>query len=135
MQKIMQKALMPLLALLLCCTVSGCSVLGTRPFEGLRESDVASVTVRMIPPDTELRLTEAEIETFLELLRQTVVYQRDDSYTEYDGQAVLFTVTGTDGTVTTINAYSPFLIIDDRGYRCGYTPCQALSSFANGLRK
>ena len=48
-------------------------------------------------------------------------------------KAVLFTVIFTDGTVTDVTAYNPFLIIDGTGYRTAYEPCEALNRFANEL--
>ena len=57
----------------------------------------------------------------------------DQSYTEYAGQAVQFTVTFVDGTETEVTDYNPFLIIDGTGWRTAYAPCEALNRFANEL--
>ena len=62
-----------------------------------------------------------------------VIYQKDDSYTEYAGQGVTYTLTMTDGTQTTVMAYNPFLVIDGVGYRTKYQPCEALNGYANRL--
>ena len=68
-----------------------------------------------------------------EYLSQVVIYDRDDSYTEYAGQGVVFTLHMTDGSTTDVMAYNPFLVIDGVGYRTKYEPCEALSRYANQL--
>ena len=47
----------------------------------------------------------------------------NNSYTEYAGQGVIFTLTMEDGTQTEIMAYNPFLVIDGVGYKTKYEPC------------
>ena len=66
-------------------------------------------------------------------MNDVVIYQQDNSYTEYAGQAAAFTLTMTDGTQTEITAYSPFLVIDGVGYKTKHEPCEALSRYANEL--
>lgn len=105
-----------------------------QPFQELTARDIQSVKVGLYPPGAEFTLTREEIEELAPLLNGVVVYQRDDSYREYDGQACLFTLTLADGSRTTVNAYNPFLIVDGVGRRCEYGPCEALSHFANTLR-
>ena len=108
---------------------------GTRPFRDLTVGDIQSVKLELYPPDVEFTLTREEIEELAPLLNGVVVYQRDDSYREYDGQACLFTLTLADGSRITVEAYNPFLIVDGVGRRCEYGPCEALSHFANTLRE
>ena len=86
-----------------------------------------------MPPDVTLELDEAEIETLAELLGDLRITWPDQSYTEYAGQAVQFTVTFSDGTETEVADYNPFLIIDGTGWRTAYEPCEALNRFANEL--
>lgn len=86
-----------------------------------------------MPPDVTLELDEAEMETLAELLRDLRITRPDQSYTEYIGQAVQFTVTFADGTETEVMDYNPFLIIDGTGWRTAYGPCEALNNFANDL--
>ena len=74
-----------------------------------------------------------KIAELAELLQAQVVYRRDGSYTEYDGQAVTFTLELTGGATRQVTAYNPFLIIDGVGYRCKYEPCEALNRYANRL--
>ncbi len=95
---------------------------GRRPFRGLEAADIAAATVLVGPPDVTLELDAGEIET-----------RPDQSYSEYAGQTVLFTVTMADGTAANVTAYNPFLIIDGTGWRTAYAPCEALNRFANEL--
>lgn len=87
----------------------------------------------MLPPDQTVRLTAEQIEALLPLLCDVVAFQRDDSWNEYDGQAVTFTISKQDGTQTNVMAYAPFIVLDGVGRRCRYGPCEALNQFANDL--
>ena len=87
----------------------------------------------MGPPDVTLELDAGEIETLADLLADVRITRPDQSYSEYAGQTVLFTVTMADGTAANVTAYNPFLIIDGTGWRTTYAPCEALNRFANEL--
>ena len=106
---------------------------GRRPFRELEAADIAAASVTLMPPDVTLELDEAEIETLTELLGDLRITWPDQSYTEYAGQAVQFTVTFADGTETEVADYNLFLIIDGTGWRTAYEPCEALNHFANEL--
>lgn len=106
---------------------------GKKPYKDLDAAQIMSVTVRLAPPDTTVQITD--IEEFAAYLKDIVIYHEDNSYTEYNGQSVTFTLTMTDGTQTSIMAYNPFLVIDGVGYKTKYEPCEALSSYANRLLK
>lgn len=104
---------------------------GRRPYKNLDAAQLASASVQLLPPDETVQITElGELAGYLS---DVVIYRKDDSYTEYAGQAVIFTLTMADGTRTSIMAYNPFLVIDGVGYRTKYEPCEALSSYANRL--
>ena len=119
------------------CIVVVCGALfafrGRKPFRDLAAADIASATVRLLPPDVTLPIPE--VKELADYLNDVVIYNRDDSYTEYDGQAVIFTLTMTDGTETEIMAYNPFLVIDGAGYQTKYEPCEALNNYANELMR
>ncbi len=66
-------------------------------------------------------------------LKDVVIYNVDNSYTEYFGQGIPFTLTMTDGSQKKVGAYNPFLILDGVGFRTEYAPCVALSNYANRL--
>lgn len=111
--------------------LAGKSMIGKHPFKHLDAAEISAVRVGLYPPDTEFDLTREEIEALIPLLRKVVTYRRDDTFREYAGQAVIFTLTGTDGTQTTVQAYNPFIVIDGAGYRTKYAPCEALNRFGN----
>ena len=120
-------------ALLLAALAAGFLFYGRKPFQGLEAADIAEAAVLVGPPDVTLELEGAEIGTLAELLGDVRITRPDQSYTEYAGQTVLFTLTMTDGTETSVGAFNPFLIIDGTGYRTAYEPCEALNRFANEL--
>lgn len=101
---------------------------GGRPFQKLEAAEVTFASVCLTPPDATLEIPD--IEELTGLLQKAVVYNRDDSYTDYDGLGVTFALTFADGTQTQITAYNPFLIIDGVGYRTEYAPCEALNQYA-----
>ena len=106
---------------------------GRKPYKDLDATQIASVTVHLIPPDITVQIVE--IEEFIGYLKDVVIYNEDNSYTGYNGQAVTFTLTMTDGTQTSIMAYNPFLVIDGVGYKTEYGPCEKLNDYANRLLK
>ena len=105
---------------------------GKMPYQDLKASDVVSAAVRLSPPDETVPI--ADPEELVALLKEVVIYREDDSYTEYSGQAVTFTLIMADGSQEEITAYSPFLIVNGTGYRAKYGPCEQLSRYANQLR-
>ncbi|MGN6710660.1 hypothetical protein [Anaerocolumna jejuensis] len=125
--------IIPVIVILVCGFFIGRSFIGTRPFKDLTAKDVKEVTVKLIPPDTELGFTDEEVNKLVEILNRVVIYQKDNSYGKYAGQAVIFTMTKTDGTQISINAYNPFIIIDGVGYKTKYGPCEELNNLANNL--
>ena len=129
------KIIKRLIIVLVCFLLLGIAVFALtyrkRPFKDLDASEIVSATVRLTPPDKTIQITE--ISELAEYLNDTVIYHKDDSYTEYAGQGVTFTLTMSDGRRTEVMAYNPFLIIDGVGYKTKYAPCEALSSYANRL--
>ena len=105
---------------------------GRMPYQDLKASEVVSAAVRLSPPDETVPI--ADPEEPVALLKEVVIYREDDSYTEYSGQAVTFTLIMADGSQEEITAYSPFLIVNGTGYRAKYGPCEQLSRYANQLR-
>lgn len=118
---------------LICIIFIGKSFVGTRPFKELVVEDIIEVTAWLIPPDIKLALTEEEVNELVGILNRVVIYTEDNTYRDYTGQAVIFTIAKTDGTQISINAYNPFIIIDGTGYKTKYKPCEELSSLANNL--
>ena len=131
MKKIRGRFAIPAACALLAAAILFAPAIGRRPFRKLKASDIASADVLLMPPDRTVRIPETE--DLAGYLNDVVIYNRDDSYTEYAGQAVLFTLTMADGTQTKVMTYSPFLVIDGVGYRTKHQPCEALSRYANLL--
>ncbi len=104
---------------------------GRKPYKNLDAAQVISAAVQLSPPDTTIQITE--IKELVDLLKDVVIYNKDNSYTEYDGQGVTFALVMADGTQTSIMAYAPFLVIDGVGYKTKYEPCEALNQYANML--
>ena len=109
--------------------VFACS--GQKPYKDLKTSDIVSATVHLIPPDKTVEITE--IKELVSYLNEVVTYNEDNSYTEYSGQAVIFTLTMADGSKEEITAYNPFVVINGIGYKTKYEPCQKLNGYANEL--
>ena len=47
-----------------------------------------------------------------------------NSYRNYTGQAVIFTITMSDGTQMEVMEYNPFIVINGLGYKTKYEPCE-----------
>lgn len=102
---------------------------GQRPYRNLKASDIVSAEVYLAPPDRTIQITE--LEELAAYLNEVVIYQEDNSYTEYAGQTVIFTLTMADGSQEKIAAYNPFVVINGTGYRTKYEPCETLARCAN----
>lgn len=102
-----------------------------KPFEDLQASDISSASVKLIPPDQTIQITDYAKLT--KLLNEIIIYNRDDSYRTYSGQWVEFTIILTDGTKIEVGSFNPFFVINGIGYKTEYEPCEALSSYANSL--
>lgn len=126
-----------LLIALICLIGIGISVplfSGHRPFKNLTAEDITSANVRLSPPDTTIQISETEeLEELASYLNEVVIYNKDNSYTEYVGQGAIFTLSLADGSQVEIIEFNPFIIIDGTGYKCKYEPCEALNNYANGL--
>lgn len=113
------------------CSCSAKDSSENRPFAELQSSEIRSASVQLQPPNEIVSIPEPEELTAL--LHDVVIYEEDNSYSEYDGQSVIFTLEKTDGTTVEIMAYDPFVVIDGIGYKCEYEPCEALNRYANDL--
>ena len=106
---------------------------GKTPYKALKASNVVSAAVCLAPPDRTVQITDAEIENLVSYLNEIVIYNEDNAYTDYCGQAVIFTLTMADGSREEVTAYNPFVIINGIGYKAKYEPCEQLSRYANQL--
>lgn len=108
---------------------------GTYPFKHLKVEEIKNVSVWVIPPDTTVELTEEETEKLVYILHNVKIYNRSWKHMFSGGQSCIFTITYNDGDVIEINAFTPSLIIDGKGYRAEYEICEKLNQFANNLIK
>ena len=109
----------------------GCAGKKTKPLQDLTAAEVSSATVFLQPPGETVEIKD--ISKLVDLLNDVILYEKDNSYTEYGGQVVTFQLNMADGTQTKIMAYNPFIVIDGVGYRTEDAPCEALNQFANEL--
>lgn len=124
-------ALSTLCVLILAGAVLAQFWIGKKPLKRLQAKEIADATVELYPPNVTLSLTREDVEALVSVLNRVTVYQRDDTYGEYCGQAVIFTLTRTDGTQLRVQAYNPFVVIDGVGYRTEYQPCEDLNQLGN----
>lgn len=94
---------------------------GQKTYKDLQPSDIVSAAVSLNMPDKTIQITE--IKELAKYLGKVVIYKEDNSYTEYAGQGVTFTLTMADGTEEEITECSPFAIINGKGYRAKHEPC------------
>ncbi len=106
-------------------------LIGRQPFKTYSVDMIQSVTVRALPPDTTEELSQEEIAEFVSILQTVRTYNMSWGYKISGGQNCIFTVTFTDGAITEINATNPYMIINGRGYKTEYEPCELLNQLAN----
>ena len=97
-----------LIITLICLIGIGISILllsGHRPFKDLEAADITSANVRLSPPDTTIQIVETE--ELASYLNEVVIYNKDNSYTEYAGQGAIFTLSLADGSQVEITAFNP----------------------------
>jgi hypothetical protein len=131
----MKKRLCIVLVLACFSLLASCSAhSGSKPFSGLEAENIESVELLMNPPGTQETITDRkQIAQLVEILNAVTTYEEDDTYDEYAGQWVQYTLTMKDGTKKTIAAYNPFIIVDGTGYRTEYEPCEKLNALGNRL--
>lgn len=130
----MKKKIIIIAAVVVCAVLIVLLALsGQKPYKALSASDIVSATVHLAPPDKTIQIADADIEELVSCLNEIVVYNEDNSCTEYSGQAVIFTLTMVDGSQEEITAYYPFVIINGTGYKTKYEPCEKLNNYANKL--
>jgi len=92
------------------------------PYSELTASEVEGIT--LIYGIHSYELSEGEIAELIPLIQKLVIYERDDSWREYDGCSFTdIEVRKKDGVAFTLHFMNPFILIDGKGYRCEYKPC------------
>ena len=106
----MKKAILTICSLgLIIMLVTACGSTITKPFESINTDDVVSATVELLPPDIKVDLSLEEIGELVAILQTVEIYEKDDSYSDYAGQAVIYNLTKDNGTQQTIMAYNLLL--------------------------
>ena len=109
------------------------AVFGICPYKNLNADDIESVSLFVLPPGTEVTLERDDIEELTEILHNVRIYNRSWDHLFSGGQNCVYTITFKNGSETVINAANPSLIIDGKGYRTEYEPCERLNNLANTL--
>ena len=129
-------------AILVLCLLSmtivlftACGSTAKNPYKDLSAEDISSATVELRPPHVTVDLSEEEIQELVAVLQTVETYEKDNSYSDYAGQGVIYTLTKTDGSTEKIMAYNPFLVINDVGYKTKYEPCEELNALGNTTAK
>ena len=123
-----------IIVILICILVFGVMLLnpfGRKPFKGLVQEEILLASVTIIPPNKSVEIIDTE--ELVECLQEIVTYNKDDTYKEYSGQAVTFTLSMSNGSEIEIMEYNPFIVIDGISYKTKYEPCEKLNSYANNL--
>ena len=127
----MKRIISMVLALIFAFSLVACSEKNEKPYKDLVASDVVSATVTFSPPNKTVQIDD--IEKLVSLLRDIVIYEKDNSYSEYNGQSVLFTLTMTDGRKEQARPFGDFFVINGTGYKTQYKHSEKLSNYANEL--
>lgn len=107
---------------------------GEYPFKSLKLEDVETVELLVQPPNTVTEVIEStQIQELIEVLHRVIIYEKDESWRDYNGQYVQYTIKKKNTENITIGAYNPFLIIDGIGYKTEYQPCKDLNNLANSI--
>jgi len=127
---IMKKAVLTFICVVILMGIAGVAAIN-RPYSDLKAEDIVSAKVTLTPPEKTVTIEDKE--ELAALMNALVTYNRDQGYLECCGQGVVFELTLADGKTQSINAYNPYLVIDDVGYKTSYEPCAKLADYANGL--
>lgn len=103
-----------------------------KPFKDLEAKNITAITVHFAFPNNKT-IAIKDIETFVNHFKNITVIHKDNSYTEYKGETITFTITKTDDKQIEVMVFSSFIVIDGVGYRYPY--CQKLIDYAYQLLK
>ena len=86
---------------------------GKAPYKNLKAANIVSAAVYLSPPNKTVQITDAEIEELVSYLNEIVIYNEDNAYTHYCGQAVMFTLTMADGSQEEITIHLSSSTVSD----------------------
>lgn len=107
---------------------------GRQPFKALSAADISSVSLELIPPGKTFDLTPGQITDLATRLQSAVIYNQEP-LEPLAGQAVIFTITNTDGTTVKIEPMGSLMQIDGVRYKTKYEPSEELNRFANEIEQ
>lgn len=100
-----------------------------KPYAKISKNDISEVSI-LFGTYEPYQLTENATDEFINMLKDVVIYKKDNTYVEYNGvQTSMFCIEKTNGKKIYISAANPFFIINGTGYRTEYLPCDRLSRF------
>lgn len=114
-------------------TIDKQSGLPSYPFKQLKNSDIERAFVYILPEDVYAELDNNKISELIILLNESKTYLKDDSYGEYYGQSITYTIIKKDKTKIEIKPFNPFLIIDGNGFITDYNNCEELQQLGNNI--
>ena len=114
--------------------ILGYLLYSARPFETINVDEIEQIKVYAIPPDEEVVLSEAEVESVVPLLKNLKISK--PGYKIFamglGGQTVRFTVQKTDGSsIEVSNVGNVLIMVDGRSYQADYESAEAINKFAN----
>ena len=105
-----KRSIMVIICVATVICIVGIHFIGRKPFKSLKSTDIVSATVLLEPPNETIIITD--VSELVADLNEVVVYNRNQSYHNYVGQGVTFTLTMSDDTQMKIMAYNPFIVIN-----------------------
>ena len=120
--------------LVICAVLLTAAVTRQRPLRDLRAADITAASVTWTPPGTTVQVQD--LQALASALQKITVYCPDDSYTQYTGQTVAFTLFMADGAQLTVteSAAKGIYGINGTGWRVQEASCRELTRLANALR-
>ncbi len=122
------------LILVMTSAILGWLLYSARPFETINVDDIKEIIVYAIPPEKEIVLSEAEVESVVPLLQNLKISK--PGYKIFtmgmSGQTVRFTVQKSDGSIIEISNFGNVRItIGSKSYKADYGSAEAINAFAN----
>lgn len=132
MKKSKKLLIVAVVILAITSAILGWLLYSARPFETMNVNEIEEIKVFAIPPEEEVVLSEAEVESIVPLLQNLRISKPGYKVFALSGQTVRITVQKMDGSIIEIsNVGNVQIIIDGRSYRAEYESAEAINNFAN----
>ncbi len=110
------------------------NISGEKPLKDLKVKDIEKVEVFLQPPNIKKEVTDKEqIQKLVETLNRIVIYKKNNSWGNYNGQFVQYTITKKNGEIIKWGDYNPYIVLNGVGYKAKYQPCEELNALANKI--